>query len=56
VRLFEQAGIAKDRMSAVSAADSRPREANETPEGRAKNRRIEIRLRPMTVEGAVAGQ
>ena len=47
VRLFDEAGIPKDRMAAVSASDSRPREANDTAEGRAKNRRIEIRLRPL---------
>ena len=48
VRLFEKAGIDKARMAAVSFADSRPREPNDTPAGRAKNRRIEIRLRPAT--------
>ena len=47
VRLFEGAGIATDRLAAVSFADSRPRESNDTPEGRSKNRRIEIRLRPV---------
>jgi len=31
VRLFEGAGIAKDRLAAVSFADSRPRESNDTP-------------------------
>jgi chemotaxis protein MotB len=46
VRLFEDSGIAKDRLAAVSYADSRPREANDTPAGREKNRRIEIRLIP----------
>jgi chemotaxis protein MotB len=50
VRLFEEAGIAKDRLSALSLADSRPRAANDTPEGRAQNRRIEIRLRPVASE------
>lgn len=50
VRLFDEAGIAKDRLGAVSFADSRPRVANDTPEGRAKNRRIEIRLRPVANE------
>lgn len=54
VRLFEEAGIAKDRLAAVSFADSRPREANETPEGRAKNRRIEIKLTPGVTEAAAA--
>ena len=50
VRLFEENGIAKDRLAAVSFADSRPRESNDTPDGRAKNRRIEIRLRPVPAE------
>jgi chemotaxis protein MotB len=47
VRLFEGAGVSKERLSAVSYSDSRPREGNETPQGREKNRRIEIRLRPV---------
>ena len=46
VRLFEESGVEKSRLAAVSFADSRPREGNDTPAGRAKNRRIEIRLRP----------
>jgi chemotaxis protein MotB len=50
VRLFEEAGIDKTRLAAVSFADSRPRMPNETAEGRAKNRRIEIRLRPVAQE------
>jgi len=52
VRLFEDAGIAKERLTAASFADSRPRESNDTPEGRMKNRRIEIKLRPIVVEQA----
>lgn len=54
VRLFEEAGLDKGRLAAVSFADSRPREGNNTPAGRAKNRRIEIRLRP-TEPVATAG-
>jgi chemotaxis protein MotB len=54
VRLFEESGLEKGRLAAVSFADSRPREANTTPAGRAKNRRIEIRLRP-TEPVATAG-
>lgn len=50
VRVFEDAGISKERLAAVSFADSRPRDANETDEGRAKNRRIEIRLRPTATD------
>ena len=48
VRLFEDAGLDKARLAAVSFADSRPKMPNDTPEGRAKNRRIEIVLRPMS--------
>ncbi len=55
VRLFEEAGITKDRMSAVSYSDSRPRESNDTEEGRARNRRIEIRLRPTPSEQTASG-
>ena len=50
VRLFEGAGIDKARLAAVSFADSRPRESNDTPAGREKNRRIEIRRRPVATE------
>ena len=48
VRLFEGAGIDKARLAAVSFADSRPKMPNDTPEGREKNRRIEIVLRPVS--------
>jgi len=50
VRLFEHSGLPEKRMLAVSMADVRPVASNDTPEGRARNRRIEIRLRPVQVE------
>lgn len=50
VRLFEDAGIDKMRLAAVSFADGHPRQSNDTADGRAKNRRIEIRLRPVTAD------
>ncbi len=50
VRLFAETGIAAARLAAVGMADTRPAAPNDTPEGRAKNRRIEIRLRPVVVE------
>ena len=53
-RLFMDAGIAESRMLAVSAADGRPRGDNGTEEGRAQNRRIEIRLRPVETTEAAA--
>ena len=57
VRLFEDAGIDKARLGAVSFADSRPKMPNDTPEGRAKTRRIEIVLRPVsTAQSAGAGE
>jgi chemotaxis protein MotB len=51
VRLFDDSGISTKRMLAVSLADTEPVASNKTPEGRAKNRRIEIRLRPVPAEG-----
>ena len=51
VRLFDESGISTKRMLAVSLADTQPVASNTTTEGRAKNRRIEIRLRPTPVEG-----
>ena len=51
VRLFAHSGLPSKRMSAISVADSQPVASNNTEEGRAKNRRIEIRLRPAVPEG-----
>ena len=50
VRLFEGAGIGVKRLRAVSFGEHHPRDSNETREGRARNRRIEIRLRPVVTE------
>ena len=51
VRLFAQSGLSSERMRAVSVADTEPVASNKSEEGRAKNRRIEIRLRPVAAEG-----
>jgi len=51
VRLFDGSGISDKRLLAVSMADVQPVASNKTVEGRARNRRIEIRLRPVTTEG-----
>ena len=53
-RLFQEAGVPAERMYAVSAADGRPRADNATEEGRAQNRRIEIRLRPTRIDEPAA--
>jgi chemotaxis protein MotB len=46
VRVLEEAGVDPKRLSAVSYGSNRPLVSNETPEGRAQNRRIEVRLVP----------
>ena len=46
-RLFESEGIDPARLLVVSYGSTRPVGPNETPEERARNRRIEIRLKPV---------
>ncbi|MFC0266781.1 OmpA/MotB family protein [Kushneria aurantia] len=50
VRYLQSMGIAPSRMRAVGYADTRPVESNDTPEGRAANRRVEILLRQQVAE------
>lgn len=49
VRLLEQEGVAAAQLLALSFGENRPVESNLTPEGRSKNRRIEIILRPVPI-------
>src|SRR5262245_27218162 len=46
VRTLSEHGIPPQRLSAVPLADTQPVSPNDSPEGRAANRRIEIRLVP----------
>jgi len=46
VRLFADSGVSPGRLTVVSFGEHAPVASNETPAGRAKNRRIEIRLQP----------
>ena len=46
VRLLEKAGVPSDRLAAISRGSTEPVASNDHEAGRAKNRRIEIRLRP----------
>lgn len=50
VRLLEQNGVPGGRLVAVSLGENQPVASNDTPAGRAQNRRIEIRLRPVVIE------
>jgi chemotaxis protein MotB len=47
VRLFAAKGVDPTRMRVVSFGEFHPVASNDTPEGRLKNRRIEIRLAPV---------
>jgi OOP family OmpA-OmpF porin len=37
-------GVSADRMTSIGYGENRPRDSNDTPEGRAKNRRVEYML------------
>jgi chemotaxis protein MotB len=47
VRLLAKQGVPPERLVAASFADTKPVDSNKTPEGRARNRRIDIRLVPL---------
>ena len=47
VRVMEAEGIPADQLIAVSRGETGPIASNDTPEGRAQNRRIDIRIRPV---------
>lgn len=49
VRLLEKEGVPSGQLLAISFGENSPVETNVTPEGRSKNRRIEIILRPVPV-------
>ena len=54
VRLLAERGIDPTRLSAVSLSEYQPRAANDTSEGRARNRRFEITLQPVRAPGAAS--
>jgi len=47
VRLMQAEGIPSSQLVAVSLAENQPIASNDTAEGRAENRRIDVRLRPI---------
>jgi len=58
VRLFEKHGVDPKHLRAVSYGEHAPVDTNDAPEGRARNRRIDIRLKPIDAgeEAAASGQ
>jgi chemotaxis protein MotB len=44
VRLFIESGVAPARLSAVGRAANMPVAANDTPEGKARNRRVAVTI------------
>jgi len=50
VRLFVDAGVKPDRLTAAGYADQRPVASNTTPEGKARNRRVTILVESMAPE------
>lgn len=51
VRLLIEGSVDARRMQVVGFGDVRPRATNDTPEGRAQNRRIEIKILKKAAEG-----
>ena len=56
VRLLEENGVEPGRLWAVSHGEYAPVAPNDSDAGRAKNRRIEITLKPVAAVGAAAAQ
>jgi hypothetical protein len=44
----QQGGVAQERLAAIGHGEKNPVASNSTPEGRAKNCRVEIALNPIT--------
>jgi chemotaxis protein MotB len=47
VRVLESEGIPTNQLVAVARGETGPIASNDTPEGRAQNRRIDVRIRPV---------
>jgi chemotaxis protein MotB len=56
VRLLEEHGVAPDRLCAVSHGEYAPVAPNDSEIGRAKNRRVEITLKPVSAVAAAGAQ
>jgi chemotaxis protein MotB len=47
VRVMQEAGVPATQLVAVSRGETEPVASNDTEEGRAQNRRIDVRIRPV---------
>jgi hypothetical protein len=47
VRMMQAGGVPAAQLMAVSQGENQPIASNATPEGRAQNRRIDVRIRPI---------
>src|SRR5689334_21121384 len=56
VRLFIESGVGAQRLVAAGYADTRPVDSNDTLEGRGRNRRVTVLIRPDDVEPDTTGQ
>jgi chemotaxis protein MotB len=54
--LQDTVGVDPRRLSAVGFGPNRPLDTNDSPEGRARNRRIEIKLLPLDAPLLAPGQ
>ena len=50
VRLMEAEGVPSAQLVVVSQGENQPIASNDTTEGRAQNRRIDVRIRPIVME------
>jgi chemotaxis protein MotB len=50
VRMMAADGVSPEQLLAISMGDTRPIASNDTGEGRAQNRRIEVRIRPVVMQ------
>ena len=50
VRLMEAEGVPSAQLVVVSQGENQPIASNDTAEGRAQNRRIDVRIRPIVME------
>jgi len=50
VRLMQAEGVPAPQLIAVSQGENQPIASNDTPEGRAQNRRIDVRIRPIVMK------